>query len=114
MDLSGASCRGNLRRRMESQFDGPKLRRITVPFWSRPSWRFAFMLRLFMRGAGLLLLLFLLVPSGFSKNPAKKTKKELKKTDDTMSASSSDATASSDPAKPTETVASDSVPAAAP
>jgi hypothetical protein len=72
------------------------------------------MLRLIMRCAGLLLLVFLLVPAGFSKNPAKKTKKELKKTDDATSAISSDATASSDPAKATETVASESVPAAAP
>jgi len=72
------------------------------------------MLRLIMRGAGLLLLIFLLVPAGFSKNPAKKTKKELKKTDDATSATSSDATASSDPAKAPETVASESAPSAAP
>ena len=39
------------------------------------------MLRLIMRCTGLLLLIFLLVPAGFSKNPAKKTKRELKKTD---------------------------------
>ena len=49
------------------------------------------MLRLIMRGTGLLLLIFLLVPAGFSKNPAKKTKRALKKTDDTTSATSSDA-----------------------
>ena len=37
------------------------------------------MLRLIMRGAGIIAIhIFLLVPAGFSKNPAKKTKKELK------------------------------------
>ncbi len=72
------------------------------------------MLRLIMRGTGLLLLLFLLVPSGFSKNPAKKTKRELRKNADTTSATSSDTTVSSDPAKAGETVASESASAAAP
>ncbi|HEV2521178.1 MAG TPA: PKD domain-containing protein [Candidatus Acidoferrales bacterium] len=45
------------------------------------------MLRLAMRGVGLLVLLFLLVPAGFSKSPAKKPKKSLKKTDDAASTS---------------------------
>jgi len=66
------------------------------------------MLRLIMRGVGLLILIFLLVPAGFAKSPAKKTKKELKKTDDPASATSpSDTPASSDSAKANETGASE-------
>ncbi|HXP82660.1 MAG TPA: PKD domain-containing protein [Verrucomicrobiae bacterium] len=72
------------------------------------------MLRLIMRGTGLLLLLFLLVPAGFSKNPAKKAKRELKKTADTTAATSSDTTASSEPAKAEITGAAESSPPAVP
>jgi outer membrane protein OmpA-like peptidoglycan-associated protein len=72
------------------------------------------MLRLIMRGTGLLLLLFLLVPAGFSKNPAKKTKRALKKTDDTTSATTSDTTVYPEPAKAGETAAPESASAAAP
>ncbi|MGA7795238.1 MAG: PKD domain-containing protein [Candidatus Acidiferrales bacterium] len=72
------------------------------------------MLRLIIRCTGLLLLIFLLVPAGFSKNPAKKTKRALKKTDDTTSATSSDAPASSSPDNAGETTAPESASAAAP
>jgi hypothetical protein len=72
------------------------------------------MLRLIMRCTGLLLLIFLLVPAGFSKNPAKKSKRALKKTDDTTSATSSDAPASSNPATAGETVVPESASAPAP
>src|ERR1700693_3424932 len=62
------------------------------------------MLRLTMRSLGLLLLLLLLVPAGFSRRLPRKTKKEMKKADTSISATSSpEATASSDTAKPDET-----------
>ena len=61
------------------------------------------MLRLIARCLGILLLIFLLVPAGFSKNLAKRVKKELKKTDNAIAAvSSSDTTASSEPARAAE------------
>jgi len=75
------------------------------------------MLRLMMRCVGLLILIFLLVPAGFSKSPAEKKDKELKKTDDAVSAtptSSSDPTASSDTPKPDETGASEATSTTAP
>jgi outer membrane protein OmpA-like peptidoglycan-associated protein len=73
------------------------------------------MLRLIVRGVGLLILIFLLVPAGFAKSPAKKNKKELKKTDNSASAtSSSDSTTSSDTAKADETETSETTSTAAP
>src|SRR4029077_5782377 len=72
------------------------------------------MLRLIIRGVGLLILIFLLVPAGFSKNLAKKARKELKKADDTTSATSSDSTATSDTAKAYETGASNATSTVAP
>jgi hypothetical protein len=47
------------------------------------------MLRLIMRGLALLLLLLLLVPAGFSRKLPRKTKKDPKKADNTISATSS-------------------------
>ncbi len=64
------------------------------------------MLRLIMRAVGLLILIFLFVPSGFSKSPAEKTDKDLKKTDDTTAVTSSDPIASSDTAKTDEAATS--------
>ncbi len=61
------------------------------------------MLRLMMRGAGLLILIFLLVPAGFSKSPARKASRGLSNVDEAVSASSADSTASSDAAKSDET-----------
>jgi len=73
------------------------------------------MLRLIVRGVGLLILIFLLVPAGFAKSPAKKNKKELEKTDNSASAtSSSDSTTSSDTAKADETETSETTSTAAP
>jgi outer membrane protein OmpA-like peptidoglycan-associated protein len=73
------------------------------------------MLRLIVRGVGFLILIFLLVPAGFAKSPAKKNKKELKKTDNSASAtSSSDSTTSSDTAKADETETSETTSTAAP
>ncbi len=65
------------------------------------------MLRLILRGVGLLILLFLLVPSGFAKNPAGNADKDPKKTADATSATSSDTTAPSDPAKLDESATSE-------
>jgi outer membrane protein OmpA-like peptidoglycan-associated protein len=63
------------------------------------------MLRMMMRGLGLLLLVLLLVPSGFSKKLNNENEKDLKKADDAPAATSSpDATAAAlDPAKAGET-----------
>jgi outer membrane protein OmpA-like peptidoglycan-associated protein len=72
------------------------------------------MLRLIMRCTGLLFLTFLLVPAGFSKNPAKKTKRALKKTEDTTTATTSGTTVSSEPAKAGEAAAPESASAHAP
>jgi len=73
------------------------------------------MLRLIMRSLGMLLLIFLLVPAGFSKNLPKKAKKELKKVDDTATAtSSSDTTALSDSPKAVESGDSEATPMTAP
>jgi outer membrane protein OmpA-like peptidoglycan-associated protein len=73
------------------------------------------MVRLILRGLGLLLLLILLVPAGFSRKLPRKTKKEFRKVDNTASATSSpEATASSAPAKAGETAASKSALPAAP
>ena len=63
------------------------------------------MLRLIMRGAGLLILIFLLVPAGFSKRAPKRTHKDLKRADDTTTAASSEPTPSSGAAKPAEIAA---------
>jgi outer membrane protein OmpA-like peptidoglycan-associated protein len=59
------------------------------------------MMRLIIRGLGLLLLILFLVPAGFSKNLPRKTKR-LKKSDNTASATSSDPTFSSNTAKADE------------
>ncbi len=73
------------------------------------------MLRLIMRGVGLLILLLLLIPAGFAKSPAKKAKKDLKKIDPTASAtSSSNTTPSSNTAKADETGTSERTSPAAP
>lgn len=61
------------------------------------------MLRLMMRGAGILILIFLLVPAGFSKRAAKKVHKDLKRIDDTTAAVTPDPAAPSNPAKAAET-----------
>jgi outer membrane protein OmpA-like peptidoglycan-associated protein len=61
------------------------------------------MLRLMMRGAGILILIFLLVPAGFSKRTAKKAHKDLKRIDDTTAAVTPDPAAPSNPAKAAET-----------
>jgi outer membrane protein OmpA-like peptidoglycan-associated protein len=61
------------------------------------------MLRLMMRGAGILILIFLLVPAGFSKRAAKKAHKDLKRIDDTTAAVTPDPAAPSNPAKAAET-----------
>src|SRR5579864_7741770 len=71
--------------------------------------------RLIIRGLGLLLLILLLVPAGFSRNLPRKTKRELKKADNTTSAiSSPNATVSPETAKAKESGASESASAAAP
>jgi len=73
------------------------------------------MLRLIMRGVGLLILIFLLVPAGFSKNPAENTDKDPKKADDTtVATSSSDATSPADPATADAAGAADTSSEAAP
>jgi outer membrane protein OmpA-like peptidoglycan-associated protein len=72
------------------------------------------MLRLMMRGAGILILIFLLVPTGFSKRAAKKVHKDLKRADDTTAAVTSDPAASSEPAKAAETGAAKTGSAEAP
>jgi len=66
------------------------------------------MLRFVMRGVGLLLFILLLVPAGFSKNPAEKTKKELKADDDTTSSTSASDTKKADETNASGTVSSDS------
>ncbi len=66
------------------------------------------MLRLFSRGAGLLILILLLAPAGFSESSAEKADKNLKKTDDATAATSSDTT------KADETMASEATAPAAP
>lgn len=60
------------------------------------------MLRLMMRGAGLLILIFMLVPASFSKSPAGKASKDFNNIDEAAPASSADTTASSDAAKSDE------------
>ncbi len=66
------------------------------------------MMRLIIRGLGLLLLILLLVPAGFSRKLPRKSKKELKKADNATSTTSSpEITASSDSAKVDETGASE-------
>src|SRR5579862_3109873 len=72
------------------------------------------MLRLIMRGAGLLILFFLLVSAGFAKNPATNTDGDPNKSDDTATAISADSAASSDTAKADETVSPDTASTAAP
>src|SRR5258708_6025347 len=73
------------------------------------------MLRLIARSLGILLLIFILVPAGFSKNLARKAKKELRKTDNAITGtSSSSTTASSEPAKPVESGNSEETSTAAP
>jgi len=72
------------------------------------------MLRLILRGVGLLILLLLLVPTGFSKNPARKADKDPKKVDDATSATTLDATTTSDPAKPDEAGTSEAISPALP
>ena len=70
--------------------------------------------RLIMRGLGLLFLLLLLVPAGFSRKLPRKTKKELKKADNATSAiSSPKATASPETARANENGASEATPTAA-
>ena len=62
------------------------------------------MLRLFLRGALLLVLALSLIPAGFSKTPAKsKTRKALKKTDVTTTDSPSDSDTKADETKSSET-----------
>src|SRR5579863_9916656 len=72
------------------------------------------MLRLIMRAVGLLILILLLVPAGFSRRLAENTDKDPKKTDDTISATSSDSTTLSDSATADETGVSDAGTPAAP
>lgn len=73
------------------------------------------MFRLIMRGAGVLLLIFLLVPAGFAKSLAKKDNEELKKADNTTSTTpSSDSSASSEPTKADATGTSEATSTAAP
>jgi outer membrane protein OmpA-like peptidoglycan-associated protein len=72
------------------------------------------MLRLIMRGAGLLILIFLLVPAGFSKHAPKKSHKDLKRANDTTAAASSEPIPSSDAAKAAETASAEAVSTAAP
>src|SRR5579864_5392902 len=70
--------------------------------------------RLIIRGLGLLLLILLLVPAGFSRNLPRKTKREIKKADNTTSAiSSPNATVSPETAKAKESGASEANSAAA-
>ncbi len=69
------------------------------------------MLRMLIRGMGIMLLVFLLVPPGFSKN-LKKKKKELKETDNT--AVSSETATVSAPSKPGAAIASEKTSAAGP
>ena len=71
------------------------------------------MMRLLMRGLGLLLLLLVLVPAGFSKNLPRRTKR-LKKAANTASAISSDPTSSSNTAKADEIGASEALSTPAP
>src|ERR1700733_10089671 len=80
--------------------DYPIRKATPVPFCSRSSWRFTFMLRLIMRSVGLMILFFLLVPAGFSKSPARGADKDIKQADDTAAApASADATTAPDAAK---------------
>jgi outer membrane protein OmpA-like peptidoglycan-associated protein len=73
------------------------------------------MLRLIFRVVGLLILIFLLVPAGFSKTSAEKTDTNLKKTDDTTAATASDTAASPETTTADEkTGASEAAPPAAP
>ena len=76
------------------------------------------MLRLFLRGVGLLILIFLFAPLGFSKNPAENEDKDVaaKAGDVTApsSASSPDAATASDTANSAETGPSDATTTAAP
>jgi hypothetical protein len=65
------------------------------------------MLRLILRGAGLLILIALLAPAGFSETLTEKIDKNLRKTDDTAVAMPSDTADSSDITKPDETAASE-------
>ena len=60
------------------------------------------MLRLMMRGAGLLILIFSLVPAGFSKSPAGKASRDSSTVDAALSTSSAGTTASSDTARSDE------------
>src|SRR5882672_6203312 len=71
------------------------------------------MMRLLMRGLGLLLLILVLVPAGFSKNLPRRTKR-LKKAANTASAISSDPTSSSNTAKADEIGASEALSTPAP
>jgi outer membrane protein OmpA-like peptidoglycan-associated protein len=72
------------------------------------------MFRLILRGIGLFVLILLLVPVGFSKNPAANSDKDPKKTDDATSAASADATAPSDPANTDDSSASEAASPATP
>ena len=72
------------------------------------------MFRLILRGIGLFVLILLLVPVGFSKNPAANSDKDPKKTDDATSAASADATAPSDPANTDDSSASEAASPAPP
>jgi outer membrane protein OmpA-like peptidoglycan-associated protein len=64
------------------------------------------MLRLIRRCAGILILLLLLAPAGFSENAAENSDKNIKKADDTAAATTSDTSASSDTANANKTAAS--------
>ena len=65
------------------------------------------MLRLIMRSLGLLLLLLLFVPAGFSKNLPRNSKKQPNRTDDPASANASGAAGSSNATKTDESGAAD-------
>ena len=67
------------------------------------------MLRLILRGAGLLIAMALLAPAGFSETATEKIAKNLKKTDDTATVTPSDTTDSSDITKPDEAPASEAI-----
>src|ERR1700722_14237886 len=67
------------------------------------------MLRLILRGAGLLMVMALLAPAGFSETATEKTAKNLRKTDDSAAVTPSDTTDSSDITKPDETPASEAI-----
>src|SRR5580704_8305363 len=67
-----------------------------------------------MRGAGLLILIFLLVPAGFSKRAPKKSHKDLKRANDTTAAASSEPIPSSDAAKAAETASAEAASTVAP